>query len=172
MRNNEPSTRQMLRTTIGSKQSLRVPPRSKTPTAYGHGNSLVENAIGRVRALAENLVHNLERPSFGLGLRATRHATWLLNPVDPIRGATGCELFHNKVYKGKLCEFGEPVVFGYFRGPHKRRCQMARHGLFGEIGVSRQLYHGEGLAFSRGETSWHKLEDSLVVFLEFQLLLW
>ena len=83
----------------------------------------MENAIGRVRALAENLVHNFERPSFGLGLRATRHATWLLNPDDPIRGATGLQLFHNKVYKGKLCEFGEPVVFGYFRGPHKRRRQ-------------------------------------------------
>ena len=57
----------MLRMIIGSRQSLGVPTRSITPTAYGHRNSLVEDAIGRVRALAENLDHNLEQPSLDLG---------------------------------------------------------------------------------------------------------
>ena len=66
MCDNEPSTRQILhsndywtKTIPGSSNKIYT----VTPTAYGHGKSLVENAIGRIRAPAGTLVHNLEKQS-------------------------------------------------------------------------------------------------------------
>ena len=43
---------------------------------------------------------------------AGRHAAWLLNRYQPVRGATGYELVYGRPYAGKVCRFAEPI-YGY-----------------------------------------------------------
>ena len=50
--------------------------------------------------------------SHGLWSWALRHASWLLNRFAVVHGSTPFELVYNKVYKGRMTEFGEPA-FAY-----------------------------------------------------------
>ena len=52
---NEPTMRQLLKYVVSTRLSMGLPTRSVTPPAYSHGNSLVENVIGRPRPLASGL---------------------------------------------------------------------------------------------------------------------
>ena len=95
----------------------------RTTKIYDHaGNSLVENAIQRVRSVAATLMENVARHT---GLRfngqrplwtcTCRHSAWLLNRYQLAQGATSYtsyELVHGRPYKGKLGQYGE-VVFAY-----------------------------------------------------------
>lgn len=49
---NEPSIRQVQRHVINARQKMGLSTCAANPTAYDHGNSLVENSIGRIRPLA------------------------------------------------------------------------------------------------------------------------
>ena len=59
MCDNEPTLRQLLRMVVNARLSMGLPTRHNTSPPYSHGNSLVENAIGRIRPLAGTLMHFL-----------------------------------------------------------------------------------------------------------------
>ena len=117
---NEPSIRQVQERAGRARQSLGLATRSKTPAAYSHGNSLCENTVGRVRALlAGTLMHHVQEKlstqlstNHGLWSWALRHSSWLLNRFAVAHGCTPYELVYQKVYQGRMTEFGEPA-FAY-----------------------------------------------------------
>ena len=116
---NEPTLLQLQRMVVNARLSMGLPTRKTNPPPYSHGNSLVENAVGRIRPLAGTLMHYLSEQvgiefstNSPLWSWAFRHACFLLNRFNPTRGATAFELLYNKAYGGKICNFGEPV-FGY-----------------------------------------------------------
>eukprot|EP00435_Cladocopium_sp_Y103_P011449 s72_g3.t1 len=159
MCDNEPSTRQLLRMAVNTRLAMGLPTRSTTPPAYSHGNSLVENAVGRIRPLAGSLMHAL---SLKLGIEistnshlwtwAMRHADWLINRfgVTPGRGMTSYELLANKPYGGKICQFGEPV-FGYQKSAAKGNPRWKRMLFLGKIDPqdSFLLCNGENLVLAK-----------------------
>lgn len=57
---NEPSIRQVQERAVRARQSMGLATHSKTPAAYSHENSLCENKVGRVRALAGTLMHHVQ----------------------------------------------------------------------------------------------------------------
>ena len=59
MCDNEPTINTLLRMAVNIRLAMGLPTRATTPPAYSHGNSLVENAIGRIRPLARSLTHAL-----------------------------------------------------------------------------------------------------------------
>lgn len=84
---NEPTTRQMLGLLVASRTAAGLKTTSRTTRIYDSaGNSLVENAIQRVRSLAATLMEDL---AGRIGLRfssqhplwswACRHSAWLIN---------------------------------------------------------------------------------------------
>ena len=117
---NEPTLRQVSRLLVQARGAMGLKTKMRTTKIYDHaGNSLVENAIQRVRSVAATLMENVAKHT---GLRfngqhplwtwACRHSAWLLNRYQPVQGATSYELVHGRPYKGKLCQYGE-VVFAY-----------------------------------------------------------
>ena len=60
---NGPTMRQLLNYVVSTRLSMGLPTRSMTPPAYPHGNSLVENAIGRLRPLA-SIPHALSEEAY------------------------------------------------------------------------------------------------------------
>ena len=119
MCDNEPSLLQLQRMVVNARLSMGLPTRKNNPAPYSHGNSLVENAVGRIRPLAGTLMHFLSE-QVGVEFStnspwwswAFRHSCFLLNRFSPTRGATAYELLYNKAYGGTICNFGEPV-FGF-----------------------------------------------------------
>ena len=118
---NEPTLVQLMRMAVNARLSLGLPTKAFTPMAYSHSNSLVENVIGRARALAASLMHALSEKvgvcfstNSALWSWAVRHACWILNRFSPAKAITAFELVYGNDYKGSLCQFGEPV-FGYAR---------------------------------------------------------
>ena len=95
MCDNEPTLLQLKRMVVNARLSMGLPTRKTNPAPYSHGNSLVENAVGRIRPLAGTLAHFL---SDQVGVEfstnspwwswAFRHACFLLNRFSPTRGAT------------------------------------------------------------------------------------
>ena len=103
--------------------------RESSAIAYDKGNSLAENAVGRVRPLACSLMHQLHgrlgvqlQTSSAIWSWALRHAAWLISRFSVIRGATAYELAFGRVFTGELCEGScnveEDVVFGESRVFH------------------------------------------------------
>ena len=118
---NEPTMRQLLKYVVSTRLSMGLATRSVTPPAYSHGNSLVENVIGRLRPLASILMHSVRKrtgmdfsTNHALWTWAHRHAAWLMNRYGVVRNVTPFELVHKKHYTGSIAQFAEPV-FGYFR---------------------------------------------------------
>jgi hypothetical protein len=116
---NEPSIRQVQERAVRARQFMGLATHSKTPAAYSHGNSLCENTVGRVRALAGTLMHHVKTKlstqlstNHGLWSWAWRHSSWLLNRFAVVHGCTPYELVYQKVYQGRMTEFGEPA-FAY-----------------------------------------------------------
>ena len=72
---NEPSILQLQRLAVKTRQNMGFKTRMSSSVAYDHaGTSLAENAIGRVRALACSLMHQLQGR---LGVKlSTKNAMW------------------------------------------------------------------------------------------------
>ena len=56
---NEPAILQLKRLVLKTRQGMGLKTREKSAVAYDKGNSLAENAVGRVRPLACRLMHQL-----------------------------------------------------------------------------------------------------------------
>jgi hypothetical protein len=113
---NEPTMRQLLKYVVSTRLGMGLPTRSMTPPAYSHGNSLVENTIGRLRPLASILMHSVKKrtgldfsSNHALWTWAHRHAAWLMNRFGVIRNSTPFELVHKAQYGGSIAQFAEPV---------------------------------------------------------------
>ena len=116
---NEPGILQLKRLLVKTRQAMGLRTLEGSAVAYDHGNSLAENAVGRVRPLAASLMHQLHgrlgiqlSTSSAVWTWALRHASWIPSRFAVVRGATAYELAFSRPFKGELCEFGEPV-FGY-----------------------------------------------------------
>ena len=176
MCDNEPSIKQLLRMTVNARLAMGLPTRATTPPAYDHGNSLVENSIGRLRPLAGSLVHALGA-KLGLEIStnshlwtwAMRHAAWIIRfSVTPGRGMTSFEMLANKPYTGKACQFGEPV-FAYQKTKSKGNAKWRRMICLGKVENSFLLYNGENLILARSirriNTCW---KGHLTFYLNFK----
>ena len=134
--------------------------------AYDNGNSLAENAVGRVRPLACSLMYQLSskvgvkiQTSSAIWSWALRHAAWLISRFSVIRGATAYELAFGRVYSGELCEFGEPT-FGYVLPSTKAAAKWKRMIFLGkaETQNSYVLCDGQSIVLSKSvrriNSSW------------------
>ena len=150
MCDNEPSLLQ-----LNARLSMGLPTRKNNPAPYSHGNSLVENAVGRIRPLAGTLMHFLSE-QVGIEFStnspwwswAFRHSCFLLNRFSPTRGATAYELLYNKAYGGTICNFGEPV-FGFANVVGKGTAKWRRMIFLGKSDPQDTylLFDGHGLTF-------------------------
>ena len=154
---NEPSLKQLQDLLVRARQQLGLATRKAAPAAYSHGDSLCENSVQRVRNLACSLMHNVQKrlstilsSEHGLWTWAMRHAAWLLNRFCPVQGSTPFELVYNKQYRGKLCEFSEPV-FAYCKTPFKGNPTWQRMICIGKVESQDSfiLYDGNQVRLSR-----------------------
>ena len=114
---NEPTIRQILKTVITSRHALGLKTRVFAARVKDSAsNSLVENAIQRVRQLACTLVQDVSSRTgltfpceHALWSWAGRHAAWCLNRYQVGKDVTSYELIHGRTYAGKICRFAEPV---------------------------------------------------------------
>ena len=163
---NEPTMRQVLKYVVSTRLSMGLATRSVTPPAYSHGNSLVENVIGRLRPLASILMHSVRKrtgmdfsTNHALWTWAHRHAAWLMNRYGVVRNVTPFELVHKKRYTGSIAQFAEPV-FGYFRIGAKGTAKWRRALFLGKVDGqdSFLLYSGSHLVLTRSirriDTDW------------------
>ena len=163
---NEPVLVQVLRMTVNARLSMGLPTKASTPMAYSHSNSLVENMVGRARALAGSLMFALSEKvgvTFSSNSAwwswALRHACWILNRFGATKAITPYELAFGREYAGALCEFGEPV-FGYHRQMAKSSARWKRAVFLGKVDPqdSFLLYDGQSLVLTRSirriATSW------------------
>ena len=154
---NEPSLKQLQDLLVRARQQLGLATCKAAPAAYSHGNSLCENSVQLVRNLACSLMHNVQKrlstilsSEHGLWTWAMRHAAWLLNRFCPVQGSTPFELVCNKQYRGKLCEFSEPV-FAYCKTPFKGNPKWQRMFCVGKVESQDSfiLYDGNQVRLSR-----------------------
>ena len=154
---NGPTMRQLLKYVVSTRLSMGLPTRSMTPPAYPHGNSLVENAIGRLRPLASILMHSVKKrtgldfsSNHALWTWAHRHAAWLMNRYGVIGNSTPFELVHKVQYGGSIAQFGEPV-YGFFKSGAKGTAKWRRCLFLGKVDSqdSFLLYSGSHLVLTR-----------------------
>ena len=166
MCDNEPTMRTLLRMAVNTRLAMGLPTRANTPPAYSHGNSLVENAIGRIRPLAGSLMHALGQKvgmefstSNPLWTWALRHSCWLMNRFNANQGVTSFKLITNKPYRGGICQFGEPV-YGYSKSNNKGSARWSRMIFLGKVDPQDSfiLYNGVNLvlvkSIRRIQTDW------------------
>ena len=154
---NEAALRQLQRMAVNARLSLGLATRATTPPPYSHGNSLVENAIGRIRPLAGTLIHYLSE-QVGVEFStnspwwswAFRHACWLINRFNANKGATAYELLYNKEYAGSIYNFGEPV-FGFGKVSGEGTAKWTRMIFLGKSDPKDTciFYNGSGLVITR-----------------------
>lgn len=168
MCDNELTLRQLQRMAVNARLSLGLATRATTPPLYSHGNSLFENAIGRIRPPAGTLMHYL---SEHVGVEfstnspwwswAFRHACWLMNRFNANKGVAAYELLHSKEYAGSICNFGEPV-FGFGKVSGKGTAKWTRMVFLGKSDPQDTyiLYNGSGLVITRSirriSTVWRR----------------
>ena len=165
---NEPGILQLKRLLLKTRQAMGLRTLESSAVAYDHGNSLAENAVGRVRplAVAASLMHQLQgrlgiqlSTSSAIWTWALRHAAWLLSRFAVTRGATPYELAFGRAFKGQLCEYGEPV-FGYVVPETKASAKWRRMLFLGkaETQDSYILFDGQSILLSRNirriNTTW------------------
>ena len=100
---------------INARRSLGLTTRLNL-SKLGDHSFLSQNTVDRVRKLAGSFFEGLQSK---LGIKigsdhalwtwAARHASWVLNRFQPVKGATPYELVCGKSYKGLFAEYGEPV---------------------------------------------------------------
>ena len=154
---NEPSILQLKRLLVKTRQAMGLRTLESSAVAYDHGNSLAENAVGRVRPLAASLMHQLHgrlgiqlSTSSAVWTWALRHAAWILSRFAVVRGATAYELCFGRPFKGELCEFGEPV-FGYVVPETKASAKWKRMICLGKADTQSSyiLFDGQSILLSR-----------------------
>ena len=154
---NEGATRQILRVVVSARHKLGLPTRCMTAKVGDHSNCLVENAIGRIRALAGSLMDHVQKKlntrfssSHGLWSWAGRHACWILNRFQTARGLTPYELLFQKPYNGRLAEFGEPV-YAFVKTSRKGEARWCKSLFLGKTDVqdSYLVHNGTHLLLSR-----------------------
>eukprot|EP00435_Cladocopium_sp_Y103_P024696 s2951_g6.t1 len=163
---NEPAILQIKNLFVRTRQAMGLKTRESSAIAYDKGNSLAENAIGRVRPLACSLMHNLHgrigiqlQTSSAMWSWALRHSAWLISRFAVIRGATAHELAFGRVFTGELCEFGEPV-YAYVVPQSKAAAKWKRMVFLGkaETQNSYVLFDGEAVVLSKSvrriSTTW------------------
>ena len=178
---NEPVLVQVLRMTVNARLSMGLPTRASSPMVYSHSNSLVENVVGRARALAGSLMFALsEKVGVTFSSKsawwswALRHACWILNRFSSTRAVTPYELAYGREYTGALCQFGEPI-FGYHRTAAKSSARWKRAIFLGKIDPqdSYLLYDGQNWVLTRSvrriSTSW---KGHLVFYMNFTCWSW
>ena len=178
---NEPTLKQLQSLVVKARQQMGLPTRKTAPVAYSHGNSLCENAIQRIRDLAGSLMHTVQQKlntvissEHGLWSWAMRHAAWLLNRFSPSQSVTPFELVYNKTYKGKLCEFAEPV-FGFTKTALKGNPKWMRMLFLGKVEGQDSfiLYNGSHVMLSRSirriDSDW---KEYLGFFMHFHAPTW
>ena len=166
MSDNEPTMRQLLRMVVNARLSMGLATRSTTPQAYSHGNSLIENCIGRIRPLAGAFMHYIAQKigielssSNALWSWAMRHACWVLNRYNTNQGMSSYELVTGKSYKGSTCVFGEPL-FGYSKSNNKGSARWSRMLFVGKVDPQDSfiLYNGSNLVLVKSvrriQTDW------------------
>ena len=160
MCDNEPSIKQLLRMTVNARLAMGLPTRATTPPAYDHGNSLVENSIGRLRPLAGSLMHALGT-KLGLEISTNSHLwTWAMRHACMDHQQVQCypwtwngqalRCWPTRPYTGKVCQFGEPV-FAYQKTKSKGNAKWRRMICLGKVDPqdSFLLYNGESLVLAR-----------------------
>ena len=178
---NEPTLKQLQSLVVKAQQQMGLPTRKTAPVAYSHGNSLCENAIQRIRDLAGSLMHTVQQKlntvissEHGLWSWAMRHAAWLLNRFSPTQSVTPFELVYNKTYKGKLCQFAEPV-FGFTKTALKGNPKRMRMLFLGKVEGQDSfiLYNGSHVMLSRSirriDSDW---KEYLGFFMHFHAPTW
>ena len=115
-----PQPRQILKMLINARHSLGLTTRLVT-SKLGDHSFLSENTADRVRKLAGTFIEGAQSrlgikigSDHALWTWAARHASWVLNWFQPVKGATPYELVYGKSYKALLAEYGEPV-HGYVK---------------------------------------------------------
>jgi hypothetical protein len=163
---NEPSILQLKRLVLKTRQSMGLKTRETSAVAYDKGNSLAENAIGRIRSLACTLMHQLHgrigiqlETSNAIWSWALRHSAWLISRFSVIRGATPYELAFGRAYSGELCEFGEPI-FGFVIPATKATAKWKRMLFLGKADIQNSYvaFDGQSILLTRSarriNTSW------------------
>ena len=127
---------------INARHSLGLTTRLNT-SKLGDHSLLSANTVDRVRKLAGSFTEGLQS---GLGAKigsdhvlwtwAARHASWVLNRFQPVKGATPYEIVHGKSYKGLLAEYGE-AVHGYIKSLNKGEARRRLSLFFGKSGKAR-----------------------------------
>ena len=181
MCDNEPTLRQLLRMVVRARLAMGLPTRQTTSPPYSHGNSLVENAVGRIRPLAGTLMHFLSEQvgvefstNSPLWSWAFRHACFLLNRFTPTRGATPYEVLYQKDYGGAICNFGEPV-FGFAKVSGKGTARWRRMFFLGKTDPQDTylLFDGHELVITRSirriATAWR---GHLAFYMNFRCWSW
>ena len=92
---NEPTMRQLLKYVVSTRLSMGLATRSVTPPAYSHGNSLVENVIGRLRPLASILMHSVRKRT-GIDFST--------NPRSLDVGTQACSLVDEQIWCCAQCD--------------------------------------------------------------------
>ena len=164
---NEPSILQLKRLVLKTRQGMGLKTRESSSVAYDKGgNSLAENAVGRVRALACTLMHHVHgrlgiqlETSSAIWSWALRHSAWLISRFSVIRGATPYELAFGRTYAGELCEFGEPI-FGYVIPTTKATAKWKRMLFLGKADIQNSYvaFDGQSILLTRSvrriNTEW------------------
>ena len=117
------------------------------------GNAWAEKSIDRIRSTAGVLIQQLEM-SIGHEIPAKHplfswafcHAAWLIDRFVSKANVTAYELIRGHSYRGKLCQFGEPLMC-YVADTTKRKGDARwREGVFLGKSVTNDMYlvHCEG----------------------------
>eukprot|EP00435_Cladocopium_sp_Y103_P069691 s216_g33.t1 len=179
---NEPTIKNLQRMLVQTRLNMGLTTRASTSTAYVHAsNSLVENSIGRIRQLAGTLMHHVKRKlnidfnsTHALWSWAFKHATWLLNRFSVVRGHTPYELLYGSTFRGRVCEFAEPV-FAFITTALKGNSKWHRAIFLTKLDNqdSYLLFDGSKLALSRSvrriQTDWR---GHMAYYLQFRCHSW
>ena len=117
------------------------------------GNAWAEKSIDRIRSTAGVLIQQLEM-NIGHEIPAKHplfswafcHASWLIDRFVSKANVTAYELIRGHSYRGKLCQFGEPLMC-YVADTTKRKGDARwRQGVFLGKSVTNDMYlvHCEG----------------------------
>ena len=158
---NVPTTRQILKMLINARHSLGLTTRLITSNLGDH-SFLQGNTVGRVRKLARSFIEGVQSR---LGIKiltwAARHASWVLNRFQPVKGATPYELVYGKSYKGHLAEYGEPCP-GYIKSFNKGEAGWRLCLFLEKVGRQDTLTDGAQVALVSASEEQTKIGPNII----------
>ena len=117
------------------------------------GNAWAEKSIDRIRSTAGVLIQQLEM-NIGHEIPAKHplfswafcHASWLIDRFVSKANVTAYELIRGHSYRGKLCQFGEPLMCYVAETTKRKGDARWRQGVFLGKSVTNDMYlvHCEG----------------------------